>query len=63
MNNIHTTAIVSAKAELGNNIKIGPYCIINENVKIGDNCNFLANVYVDGNTTIGKIVYFTHFHL
>ena len=54
MNNIHTTAIVSNKAELGSNIKIGPYCIINENVKIGDNCNFLANVYVDGNTTIGK---------
>ena len=35
MNNIHTTAIVSNKAELGSNIKIGPYCIINENVKIG----------------------------
>ena len=40
MNNIHSTAIVSSKAELGNNIHIGPYCIINENVKINDNCSF-----------------------
>ena len=54
MNNIHSTSIVSSKSELGNNIKIGPYCIINENVKIGDNCNLIANVFVDGNTTIGK---------
>ncbi len=53
MNNIHSTAIVSSKAELGNNIYIGPYCIINENVKINDNCKFLANVYMEGNTTVG----------
>ena len=53
MNNIHSTAIVSPKAELGNNIFIGPYCIINENVKINDNCKFLANVYMEGNTTVG----------
>ena len=53
MNNIHSTAIVSSKAELGNNIFIGPYCIINENVKINDNCKFLANVYMEGNTTVG----------
>ena len=53
MNNIHSTAIVSSKAELGNNIHIGPYCIINENVKINDDCKFLANVYMEGNTTVG----------
>tara|TARA_B100001248_G_scaffold255503_1_gene235321 strand:+ start:505 stop:1302 length:798 start_codon:yes stop_codon:yes gene_type:complete len=54
MNNIHSTAIVSSKAELGNNIYIGPYCIINENVKINDDCKFLANVYMEGNTTVGS---------
>ncbi|MBF97050.1 MAG: acyl-[acyl-carrier-protein]--UDP-N-acetylglucosamine O-acyltransferase [Pelagibacterales bacterium] len=54
MNNIHATAIVSPKAKLGNNIYIGPYCIVNDNVEIGDGCKFIANVYIDGNTKIGK---------
>ena len=54
MEKIHPTAIVSSKAKLGNNVNIGPYCIINENVEIGDNCRFIANVYVDGQTKIKK---------
>ena len=54
MEKIHSTAIVSSKAKLGNNVNIGPYCIINENVEIGDNCRFIANVFVDGHTKIKK---------
>ena len=54
MEKIHPTAIVSSKAKLGNNVNIGPYCIINENVEIGDNSRFIANVYVDGHTKIKK---------
>ena len=34
MINQHHTSIISNKAELGSNVTIGPYCIINENVKI-----------------------------
>ena len=33
---IHNTAIVSPKAELGNGVKIGAYCIVDE-ARIGDN--------------------------
>ena len=36
--NIHPTAIVSANAKLGSNIKIDAFSIIHENVQIGDNC-------------------------
>ena len=54
MINKHPTAIISEKAELGNNVTIGPYCIINENVKIGNNVNLKAHIYIDGNTTIGN---------
>lgn len=54
MNNIHSTAIVSSKAKIGQNVSIGPYCIINSNVILGNNCNLKANVYIDGNTEIGK---------
>ena len=52
MINQHHTSIISNKAELGSNITIGPYCIINENVQIGNNVSLKAHVYIDGNTII-----------
>ena len=54
MINQHHTSIISNKAELGSNVIIGPYCIINENVKIGDNVVLKAHVYIDGHTFIGN---------
>ena len=54
MINQHHTSIISNKAELGSNVIIGPYCIINKNVKIGNNVNLKAHVYIDGNTIIGN---------
>lgn len=36
MSNVHPTAIVSAKANIGSNIVIGPYTIVHDNVTIGD---------------------------
>ena len=38
MNNIHSTAIVSGKARLGDNITIAPYAIIEDDVEIGNHC-------------------------
>jgi UDP-N-acetylglucosamine acyltransferase len=35
---IHPSAIVDAKAEIGAGTIIGPYCVIGENVAIGENC-------------------------
>ena len=54
MINQHHTSIISNKAELGSNVIVGPYCIINKNVKIGNNVNLKAHVYIDGNTIIGN---------
>tara|TARA_B100000029_G_scaffold512602_1_gene609716 strand:+ start:693 stop:1490 length:798 start_codon:yes stop_codon:yes gene_type:complete len=54
MTKIHATAIVSPNAKLGDDVYVGPYCIINENVEVGNECKFIANVYVDGNTKIGR---------
>jgi acetyltransferase-like isoleucine patch superfamily enzyme len=34
---IHSTAIISSKATIGNNVSIGPFSIIHDNVKLGDN--------------------------
>ena len=33
---IHSTSIISNKAQLGESVNIGPYCIVDDNVKIGD---------------------------
>jgi UDP-N-acetylglucosamine acyltransferase len=52
--NIHPTAIVDPKAELGKNISIGPYTIINEGVRIGDNVQIGSNVLIDSGTIIER---------
>ncbi|MFN3604426.1 MAG: acyl-ACP--UDP-N-acetylglucosamine O-acyltransferase [Leptonema sp. (in: bacteria)] len=54
MNEIHPTAIVSKKAELGKNIKIGPYTIIEEDVVIEDNTMIGSHCYIYSGTKIGK---------
>ena len=51
---IHPTAIIEDGAVIGENVKIGPFCIIGKNVIIGDGCELVSNVVIDGNTKIGK---------
>lgn len=38
MSLIHSSAIISEKAFIGKNVKIGPFTIVYDNVEIGDNC-------------------------
>jgi UDP-N-acetylglucosamine acyltransferase len=52
-NSIHPSAIIDPNAQLGDNITIGPYCIIGAMVKIGDGCILHSHVVMDGNTHIG----------
>ena len=53
MSNIHTTAIVDSAAELGENVTIGPYCIVGPDVSLGDGVSLMSHVVVGGRTTIG----------
>jgi len=48
-NFIHSTAIVSNKAKIGNNNYIGAYVIIEDNVIIGDN-NYIGSHSIIGDT-------------
>ncbi|MDA8634340.1 acyl-ACP--UDP-N-acetylglucosamine O-acyltransferase, partial [Verrucomicrobiales bacterium] len=52
--NIHPTAVVDPGAELGEDVEIGPYCVIYSGVKIGDGSRLQNHVTIDGPTTIGK---------
>ncbi len=54
MKNIHSTAVVDSKAELGKGVSIGAYSVIGEHVKIGDETIIESHVVIDGWTAIGK---------
>jgi UDP-N-acetylglucosamine acyltransferase len=51
---IHPSAIVHPGAKLGENVEIGPFCLIGEHVSIGARTKLLAHVCVNGYTTIGE---------
>ena len=51
---IHPTAIIDEKVEIGANVKIGPYVNIKSNVTIGDNTVIEPNAYIGSYTKIGK---------
>ena len=50
----HSTSIISPKAEISSNVKIGPFCVIDENVIIEKDCELISHVHITGDTTIGK---------
>ena len=54
MSNIHPTAIIHAGAQLGENVTVGPYCVVGPCVKIGDGATLVSHVVMDGRTTIGR---------
>ncbi|MBI1923599.1 acyl-ACP--UDP-N-acetylglucosamine O-acyltransferase [Candidatus Poribacteria bacterium] len=54
MRTIHPTAIVSPKAELGEDVEVGPFSIINDDVQIGRGTVIGPHVQIDRWTTIGE---------
>jgi UDP-N-acetylglucosamine acyltransferase len=54
MTDIHATAVVHPKAQLGVSCRVGPYCVIGEHVTLGDRCQLHSHVVVDGHTVIGN---------
>lgn len=51
---IHSTAVINDGAVIGENVKIGPYCVVGSDVSIGDGAELYSHVVVDGYTFIGK---------
>lgn len=54
MTEIHPTAIVSGSAEIGQEVRIGPYAIIGDRARIGDGCEIAAQVQVRADSVVGK---------
>ncbi|MCF8029430.1 MAG: acyl-ACP--UDP-N-acetylglucosamine O-acyltransferase [Desulfohalobiaceae bacterium] len=51
---IHSTAVVSPRAELGENVTIGPFSVIEDKVRIGDGTWLDAFVQIKEHTSIGR---------
>ncbi|REJ75914.1 MAG: acyl-ACP--UDP-N-acetylglucosamine O-acyltransferase [Acidobacteria bacterium] len=54
MSEIHPSSVVSAKARIGENCRIGPYAVIGENVRLGDGVQVDSHAVIGGDTEIGE---------
>lgn len=50
---IHPTAIVDPGASFGEDVQIGPYCVIGADVTLGDRVCLLSHVVIDGHSSLG----------
>ncbi len=51
---IHSTAIISPKAEIATGCEIGPYCIVGDGVVLGEGCWLQHHVSLSGPCVVGK---------
>ena len=49
---INEFSSIDKKANIANNVKIGPFCFIGKNVNIGENCHIHNHVSLTGNVNI-----------
>ena len=52
--NIHARAIVSPQAHLGQDVMIGPFCIVDADVVLGDGCRLESNVVIQSGVLLGE---------
>jgi len=50
---IHATALVDPRAEIGRDVVIGPWCIVEAGAVLGDGCRLESRAIVKGRTTLG----------
>ncbi len=51
---IHPSAIVEPGAELGEGVRIGPFCLVGAHAVIGDQTQLRSHVVVNGHTRLGR---------
>ena len=54
---IHPTAVISNKAQLGQNVSVGAYTVIEDGATIGDNTVIFPQCYIGKDVTVGKNCY------
>ena len=51
---IEHRALVSPKAQLGENVSVGPFTIIEDDVVVGDGCKIAASAYIANGARLGR---------
>jgi UDP-N-acetylglucosamine acyltransferase len=51
---IHPLAVVSPAAQLGRDVSIGPFCVVEPDVILGDGCRVESHVIIKSGTTLGE---------
>jgi len=51
---IHPTAVVDSSVELGEDVEIGPYCVLHPHVELGDGCWLQNHVTLAGPLKVGS---------
>lgn len=54
MKTLHATAIIDPKAEIADDVTVGPYAIIEANVRIGKGCTIGPHAHVAAGTRLGE---------
>lgn len=54
MTEIHASAVVDPKAEIGEGAIVGPFCLVGPDVKLGAKVKLHSHVVVEGQTEIGE---------
>lgn len=54
MPNIHPSSLIEPGADIADDAKIGPFCVIGSEVRIAAGVELVSHVCIAGNTTIGK---------
>ncbi len=51
---IHPSALIDPRAELGEGVEIGPFCVVEKGCMIGDGTQLMAGVIIHSESIIGK---------
>lgn len=51
---IHPTAVVHSRADLGRGVRVGPYAVIDEDVSVGDGTEIAAHAMIDRFVQMGR---------
>lgn len=51
---VHPSAVVENGAQLGNGVRVGPFCHVSREAVIGDNTELIGHVTIMGATTLGR---------
>ncbi len=54
MKNLHSTAIIDPKAEIAEEVTVGPYVIVESNVRVGKGCTIGPHAHLAAGTRLGE---------